>query len=147
MAEFNSKEELAKAAKNDVLVAGKIRVVSSARLAYLDVDVPTVLGTTELPALIDALGADIVFKKTMDQVTIDFRQLIRGKMESVDKESEMPKYDLTEIAGADYAEWAPELRIRQTPEEKVAKSMGNMSIDQIKAALAASGVNIKELMG
>lgn len=126
---------------------GRTRVVSgpAKRNAFIDTVTPDVLKMDKLADLVEALGEEMVVNKVQSQLIIDFRSQVRGKMESYDAENEVYRYDLDEVENADYTDWKPELRQRKTAEDKAKELFGKMNPDQIKAALAASGLDINNL--
>jgi len=97
---------------------------------------PDVLKTDQLQDLVSALGEEMCVQKIQAQVMVDFRSMIRSKLESGDHENEEFNYSVDEIAQADYSDWKPETRQRKSPEEKAAELLSKLTPDEIKAALA-----------
>ncbi len=98
---------------------------------------PTVLTLSTIKELVDSLGEDLAIAKIKAQLTIDFRSAQRTLIESTDDNND-PTHSDEAIAAMDFSDWKPELRVRQSPEEKAAKLLSTLSPDQIRAAIAAS---------
>lgn len=96
---------------------------------------PDVLKTDQLTDLVNALGEELVVAKLKAQLMVDFRSMVRGKLESFDDNGD-PRYSDEEVSQADYTDWKPETRNRKSAEEKAAELLSKLSPDQIKAALA-----------
>ena len=96
---------------------------------------PEVLKTDALSELVNALGEELVIQKLKAQLMVDFRSMVRGKLESYDDNGD-PRYSDEDVAQADYSDWKPETRSRKSAEEKAAELLSKLSPDQIKAALA-----------
>jgi hypothetical protein len=122
----------------------EIMVKSSKRdNAEIGVECPEVLKSPDLATLIDQIGDSMVFQKAMAQILIDFRSLVRGKMESQTDDSW--NYTMDEIQSESYADWVPTQRVRKSKEEKAGEILEGLTPDQIKAALAKAGIDISKL--
>ena len=139
----NEDQKIKELASATAVEEDKVRVVSGdeKRKAFIDVTKPEVLKAQSLNELVQQLGEDMIMNKVLNQLIIDFRSQVRGKMESFDNENESFRYDLNEIEGADYLEWKPEARQRKSLEEKAAEILAKLSPDQIKAAQALASGN------
>lgn len=96
---------------------------------------PAVLQTGKLSDLVEALGEEMCVQKIQAQLTVDFRSMVRGKLESVDDNGD-PRYTDEEIINGDYTDWKPETRVRKSAEERAAELLSKLSPEQIKAAMA-----------
>lgn len=105
----------------------------------IELPMPEILQAETLQSIVDILGEDLAKAKLLNQLTIDFRSHIRGKLESVT--DGVPTYTDEQITQGDYSDWKPEARVRRSAEEKAADVMGKLSIDQIKAAMAKAGID------
>jgi len=111
--------------------------------AEISVETPEVLKAETLADLVELVGENMVFQKSMAQILIDFRSLVRGKMESqTDNEW---NYTLDEIQSESYADWVPTQRQRKSKEEKASETLSKLSPDELKAALAKAGIDLSSL--
>lgn len=104
------------------------------------VGAPDVLKVTTVADAIAILGEDVALTKIKAQLTIDFRSHIRGKLESMSDDAY--NYTDEEIIAADYSDWKPEARTRKSSAEKAAELLGKMSPEELKAAMAAAGIEM-----
>ena len=142
MFQATTERPLKDALKIAAIAEGKTRVVSSKRDAYVDASTPDILAIGTIKGLVETLGEELVVSKVQAQLIVDFRAMVRGKMESFDKETEDFRYDLAPIESEDYTDWKPELTVRKSAEEKAADLFGKLTPDQIKAALAKAGITL-----
>lgn len=112
-----------------------IKVVSNAAQRELTVDEPAVLTMSSVEELVNALGEDLVVQKIKAQLKVDFRAMVRRKMEEVDDNGEHVNTDEA-ILAEDYSDWKPTLRIVKSPEEKAKEALGNLSPEMREAILA-----------
>lgn len=121
-----------------------ITVKSSKRdESEITVETPDILKAQNLQDLIDIVGEAMVFQKSMAQILIDFRSLVRSKMES--QTNDEWNYTLDEIQNESYVDWIPTQRIRKAKEEKASETLSKLSPDELKAALAKAGIDISSL--
>lgn len=99
---------------------------------------PEVLTLTEVSDFVATLGEELVVKTILSSLTVSFRAHVRGKLES-QTDGDFT-YEVEDIAQMDFSDWKPESRTRKTAEEKAAELFGKMSPDEIRAALAAAGI-------
>jgi len=111
--------------------------------AEISVETPDVLKCENLSGLVELVGENMVFQKAMAQILIDFRSLVRGKMES--QTDDEWNYTLDEIQSESYADWVPTQRQRKSKEEKASETLGKLSPDELKAALAKAGIDLNSL--
>lgn len=102
----------------------------------VETQIPDVLKTDKLSALVEALGEEMCVNKIQAQLKVDFRSKVRSMLEAGDLENEDYTYAEADIAGMDFSDWKPETRVRKSAEEKAAELLSKLSPDQIKAALA-----------
>lgn len=96
---------------------------------------PDVLKTDQLTELVNVLGEEMVVSKVQAQLTVDFRSMVRSRLEATDDNGD-PRYTDEEIVNGDYADWKPETRQRKSAEERAAELLSKLTPDQVKAALA-----------
>jgi hypothetical protein len=101
---------------------------------------PKCLQAETLEDLINLIGEELALNKIKSQLTIDFRSHIRSKMES--STDEELNYSDEDITGIDYTDWKPETRTRMSTTEKAAKMLSGMTPDELKAAIAAAGIEL-----
>lgn len=106
----------------------------------VETQTPDVLKTDKLSELINTLGEEMIVAKVQAQLTVDFRSMIRSRLEAADDNGD-PRYTDDEIAGGDYGDWKPETRQRKSAEERAAELLSKLSPDQVKAALAMAEGN------
>ena len=117
-----------------------IETKSNKENRVVETNAPDVLDPEiSLDNMIAALGEDLAKNKIQAQLKVDFRAQIRTKLESKDDNGDF-RYSDEDITSVDYSDWTPELRTRKSPEEKAADILGKLSPDQVKAALAAAGM-------
>lgn len=109
----------------------------------ISVETPEVLKAETLADLVELVGENMVFQKSMAQILIDFRSLVRGKMES--QTDDEWNYTLDEIQSESYADWVPTQRQRKSKEEKASETLSKLSPDELKAALAKAGIDLSSL--
>ena len=102
----------------------------------ITLNAPEVLDVDNVSTLIQVLGEDLVLAKVKAQLTIDFRSMVRGLLESGNIEEGEFTHSDDAIIAMDFTDWKPELRVRKSKEERAAEAMKGMTPDQIKAALA-----------
>lgn len=112
-----------------------IKVVSNAAKRELTLDEPAVLTMGTLSELAEALGEDLAVQKIKAQLKVDFRAMVRRKMEEVDDNGEPVNTDEA-ILAEDYSDWKPSLRIIKTPEERAKEALGNLPPEVREAILA-----------
>jgi len=114
---------------------GKIKVVSNASKREVFVDEPEVLGMETLEDLVKAQGEDVCINQIKGALKIGFRAVIRRKLDEVDDNGE-PTLSDEDIAGEDYSEWVPKLRVTKTAEEKALELLGNLDPSIRESVLA-----------
>jgi len=123
----------------------KIQVKSSKRGQEIEVNAPEILKKKDLQSVIESLGEDMVYRKVMAQLLIDFRAMVRGKMES--QTDDQWNYELDQIAAEDFSDWQPTAQQRKSKEEKAAETLSKLSPDELKAAMAKLGIDPSALAG
>lgn len=113
------------------------------RNATINVETPEVLRKQNLQELVEVIGEDMAYKKIMAQLVIDFRSMVRGKMES--QSDEEWNHDLETLQNESYIDWIPSTQIRKSKEEKASETLSSLSPDQLKAALAKAGIDLDSL--
>jgi hypothetical protein len=106
----------------------------------VETQMPDVLKASSLAELVNALGEEMIVSKVQAQITVDFRSMIRSRLEATDDNND-PRYTDEEIAQGDYSDWKPETRQRKSAEERAAELLSKLSPDQVKAALAMAEGN------
>lgn len=120
------------------MINTKHNVDKETKIAEREIDLkrPKVLRAKTIAELIKAIGEEMAFNDLMAQVEIKFRSKIRTLIGSKNDNGDWENSD--EDVAASYDDtWVPEVRVRQTAEEKIAKLADGMTPDQLKAALAA----------
>jgi hypothetical protein len=131
----NSAQYVITTKKRRIIMAETIVTKSNKANREVTTAMPSVLQTDKLAVLVNILGEEMVVQKVQAQLTVDFRSLIRSKLESTDDNGD-PRYTDEEIANGDYGDWKPEARTRKSAEERAAELLSKLSPDQVKAALA-----------
>lgn len=121
----------------------KISIKSNKREAEIEVPIPEILQKKDLQELVESLGEEVVFKKVFDQLKIDFRAMVRGKMES--QTDEEWNYDLRSIEAEDFSDWMPSSQRRKSKEEKASEYLKKLDPDSLRAALAQAGIDPDQL--
>lgn len=121
----------------------QISIKSNKRGEEVTVNCPDILEKETLQELIEVLGESVLFKKVRDQLKIDFRATIRGRMES--QTDDEFNYDLNDIKTQDYSDWVPSGQKRKSKEEKASEYLKNLDADALKSALAAAGIDPNSL--
>lgn len=107
---------------------------------------PDVLQAQNLDDLVKHLGADMIYRKTMSQLTIDFRSHVRSVLAK--KEGEVPnhqwEYAESDVANMDFAGWVPTTQVRKSDEEKAAEVLGKLTPEQVEAAMKLAKAKKKE---
>lgn len=110
---------------------------------------PDVLLAETLDDLVRSLGADMIYRKTMAQLIIDFRSHVRSLLAK--KEGDYPNHQWTNssdaIAAMDFSGWVPETQQRKSAEEKAAEQLGKLTPEQIEAALQLASARRAEQNG
>lgn len=86
---------------------------------------PKVLQCENLRELSGLLGEESLFSYAQEQLKIKFRASIRGLLASTDEGGQYTNSD-DAILAMDFSDWLPEVRVRQSQEEKALKLLGGM---------------------
>lgn len=117
-----------------------IETKSSKREVSVTTEMPTVLQAKKLDTLVSALGEEAVVAKTVAQLTIDFRGVVRAALES-ESNGEYTN-TVEDIASMDFTDWTPNIRQKQSAAEKANKIFSQLTPEMraiIKAQLEAEG--------
>lgn len=113
----------------------QIKVVSKQAGREVTVEEPAVLGMGTVEDLVEALGEDLVVAKVKAQLKVDFRAVVRRKLEETDDNEEFTTSEEA-IKSEDWSDWKPTLRVTKTPEEKAREALGNLPPEVREAVLA-----------